>query len=158
MRAIILLTGLLTSIVSTASPAIAQDDETAAIIAVIDTFMQSINEADSDLARSVMAEEGYKVARSDREGRPPIWVRPFAEDYDWLDENAGKGRFHETYWDPTILRHGDMALVWAPYSFNLDGERTHCGVNAFNLMRVASEWKITGVQYTAEPDGCPPGR
>ncbi|WP_265563698.1 Cif family virulence factor [Sphingomicrobium arenosum] len=138
--------------------ATAEDDEEAQIIAVIDTFMRAINEADSDLKRSVMAEEGYKVARSDREGRPPIWVRPFAEDYDWLDEHAEAKPFRETYWDPTILHHGDMAMVWAPYAFDRDGQRTHCGVNAFNLMRVEGAWKITGVQYTAEPDGCPEGR
>jgi hypothetical protein len=69
-----------------------------------------------------------------------------------------KGQLREVYWDPSVLLQGNIAVVWAPYSFDYDGKRTHCGIDVFNLMKIDGAWKVTGIQYTVEPDNCPKGR
>lgn len=65
-------------------------------------------------------------------------------------------RVLERMWDPTVLVHGDVAVVWTPYDFHVDGRFSHCGVDAFSLLRGKEGWKIAGVVFTMEPDECEP--
>ncbi|MDP5120094.1 MAG: hypothetical protein NWQ46_00755 [Spirosomaceae bacterium] len=40
---------------------------------------------------------------------------------------------------------GDMATVWTPYSFFVNNNFSHCGVNAFTLIRQNDSWKILSI-------------
>jgi hypothetical protein len=73
-------------------------------------------------------------------------------------ESLGKPgpRWQERIWDPTILVHGRLATLWAPYDFHIDGTFSHCGVDAFTLFRTNEGWKIATVAYTVEQEGCAP--
>jgi len=39
----------------------------------------------------------------------------------------------------------DLATVWTPYSFYYNGQQSHCGANAFTLVRIAGDWKIQNI-------------
>jgi hypothetical protein len=77
---------------------------------------------------------------------------------DLADTGTETRKFTERYWDPTVLIHRDMAVFWAPYSFDIDGKRSHCGVDVFDFIRVNGEWKLSNSMWTVEPDGCPKDR
>lgn len=36
----------------------------------------------------------------------------------------------------------NLASVWTPYVFYLDGKLSHCGVNSFQLVKFDNKWKI----------------
>lgn len=79
-------------------------------------------------------------------GRPnAFWVQPERDD--------GRARL-ERYWSPTVLVRGHIALVWTPYEFWLDGKRSHCGIDAFDLVKVDGRWRVANAMWTVEPDGC----
>ncbi len=63
-------------------------------------------------------------------------------------------RFEEVLHDFEISVHGKMANVSTPYSFYLNGEFSHCGVNSFQLMQVEEEWKIIYLVDTRQKTGC----
>jgi hypothetical protein len=46
------------------------------------------------------------MARSNK-----YWVAP---------ERADEHTYHERYWSPTVMIRGSMAMVWAPYEFQID--------------------------------------
>jgi hypothetical protein len=54
-----------------------------------------------------------------------------------------------------LLIHNGIAVFWAPYSFDIDGRRSHCGVDQFDFVKVEGEWKLANSMWTVEPDGCP---
>lgn len=60
----------------------------------------------------------------------------------------------ERIWDVQIRVDGDLATAWMNYAFFLDGEFSHCGVNAFQLFRSAAGWKIFVVSDTRRQDDC----
>jgi GNAT superfamily N-acetyltransferase len=60
----------------------------------------------------------------------------------------------ERMWDPTVMLHGPLAVVWAPYDIHRNKEFVHCGVDSFTLMRDHNVWRIATIAYTAEPQGC----
>lgn len=73
-------------------------------------------------------------------------------------------RMTERMWDPEVRISGDLAMVWAPYDFYVGEDLSHCGADAFILMREGGDWRITSLSWTRlqppecelHPDG-PPG-
>jgi hypothetical protein len=43
---------------------------------------------------------------------------------------------------------GDLASVWGRYVFFIDGKVSHCGIDAFHLVRTDGVWKIGGIAST----------
>ena len=69
---------------------------------------------------------------------------------------ALKETYVERMWEPTVLVHGPLAVVWAAYDFHRDKKFSHCGVDAFTLLRAPTGWKIATISYTTEATGCKP--
>lgn len=49
---------------------------------------------------------------------------------------------------------GDLASVWGRYVFFVDGKVSHCGIDAFHLVRTDGVWKIGGIASTIDGGGC----
>lgn len=49
---------------------------------------------------------------------------------------------------------GGIAQVWTEYSFFVGNKFSHCGVNAFQLMRENSQWKIIHIMDTRRKENC----
>lgn len=49
----------------------------------------------------------------------------------------------------------DLATAWTPYVFYFQDKKSHCGVNAFTLVKVNSNWKIQSIIDTRRKDNCP---
>ena len=69
---------------------------------------------------------------------------------------AGKSAQRERMWNPEVRVRGDIASVWTPYDFWIDGKFSHCGIDTFNLVRSDGAWKIVDATYTVETTGCEP--
>ncbi len=65
-----------------------------------------------------------------------------------------KGNADEKIQFESIRVDGALASVWAPYSFYYKGKFSHCGVNAFQLVRLASGWKIQYLIDTRRKEHC----
>ena len=49
----------------------------------------------------------------------------------------------------------DLATAWTPYVFYRQEQKSHCGVNAFTLVKVNGNWKIQNIIDTRRKDNCP---
>jgi hypothetical protein len=67
-----------------------------------------------------------------------------------------KGVSLERMWDPEVRIQGAIAAVWTRYDFHRDGKFSHCGTDAFNLVKTAEGWKIASAMWTVERTGCVP--
>jgi hypothetical protein len=66
----------------------------------------------------------------------------------------GKAQIEERIHDPLIRIDNDLAMVWAPFEFLVDGKVDHCGTDLFNLVRKDGKWLIASVADTGRKD-CP---
>ncbi|KAJ4269916.1 hypothetical protein NW762_001587 [Fusarium torreyae] len=48
--------------------------------------------------------------------------------------------------DIQVRKHGDLALVWAPFVVEINGEPRHEGTNLFTLLRKDGKWLFSGCQ------------
>ncbi|GAB3950986.1 nuclear transport factor 2 family protein [Spirosoma harenae] len=49
----------------------------------------------------------------------------------------------------------ELATAWTPYVFYLKDQKSHCGVNAFTLVKVNGNWKIQNIIDTRRKENCP---
>ena len=130
-----------------------QPGDEAAVLAVVDQFMTAISTNDLELMASVQLPDGVTYRARPAEGggveviRSPnsYWVQPERAD--------GRARL-ERYWSPTVLVRGHIAVVWTPYEFWLDGKRSHCGIDTFDLVKMDGRWRVANAMWTVEPEGC----
>lgn len=69
---------------------------------------------------------------------------------------ASKDAWLERIWNPKVLEHGNIAVVWAEYDFHRDGKFSHCGVDSFHMLKTVIGWKIAALSDTRETTGCAP--
>jgi ketosteroid isomerase-like protein len=121
----------------------------AEVQAAVDAFIAAINSGDAAALDRLTHDDGAAFIQGYVKGREGLRRRPNKESVERMKTNTS--RFHERYWNPTILVHRDIAHFWAPYSFDIDGKRSHCGVDSFNLARVGGQWILTSNAWTVEP-------
>ena len=61
----------------------------------------------------------------------------------------------ERAWSPEVRIRGTLATVWAEYDFHFGQTPSHCGVDAVQLLKTPTGWKIASIADTYEATGCP---
>jgi len=84
-----------------------------------------------------------------RDGKPTqMTIESFA---DRVGKPA-KTQIAERIHDPLIKIDNDLAVVWAPFEFTVDGKLDHCGTDLFNLVRIEGKWQIATIADTGRKD------
>jgi hypothetical protein len=157
------LSGLL-SFLLVALPALADEKhpEHDAVMKVVHSFFEAVNTSNAALMTEIALHDSmtYSV-REQADGHWTLRARPQTWDMD--PANWGPEKLTERYWDPTVLITDHIAVFWAPYDFYIDGEFSHCGTDAIDLVKVDGNWKLGNSSWTVQrtdcvkhPDG-PPG-
>jgi hypothetical protein len=133
-------------------PAGAQSADERAVLATVDRLFEGMRLADSGIVRSTFA-PGARFASV--EGR----ATPAAITYEaidgWLSGIATSARrWDERIYDVQVKVDGNIAQVWAPYTFYLDKAVRHCGINSLALLRDGAGWKVTQLSDTRRREGC----
>lgn len=63
-------------------------------------------------------------------------------------------KFEEKLHSFDIKVNGPLANVITPYSFFVNGELSHCGVNSFQLFKKEGTWKIIYIVDTRSKEDC----
>lgn len=120
-----------------ASPSAASAD--AAVLAPVRAFFAAMSRYDQAGMRALVLPTG--MATLMRQGKPAQLA--LGEFVDHV--KPGKARIEERIRDPQVRVDDNIAVVWAPYEFLLDGKPHHCGTDVFNLARVDGRWLISGI-------------
>jgi hypothetical protein len=122
-------------------------------LAAIDALFSAMSSHDVAAARKIlMPGATFLVVRADG--------ATHADNDAGFLETLGKETqsvWKERIWSPQVRIDGQMAQVWAPYDFHLDGKFSHCGVDVFTLVQGKAGWRIATIAYTGRKDHCPPG-
>jgi hypothetical protein len=62
--------------------------------------------------------------------------------------------WNEPIWNERVEIDGPLASVWVEYAFYVDKQFSHCGVDAFHLMKTSEGWKIFHLVDTRRKDDC----
>jgi Putative lumazine-binding len=72
----------------------------------------------------------------------------------WANRVATSGTTHieERIHDPHVQIDHDLAFVWAPFNFFIDGKLDHCGRDLFSLNQKNGKWQIIALAATTRTD------
>ena len=121
------------------------------VLGVVQQFFDALEKQDTVSFRNMFLDGARNYAA--RDVQDSVVVRGFlAKDFRFKPGQVITERMRVAATEVRV--HGNIAMVWAPYDLWVNGTFTHCGVDAFTLIKKSSGWKIASVSYTVEHDGC----
>jgi hypothetical protein len=153
-REISAVCALLAAVVFAAARSAEPPSDEAAVLKVVQEFFDAMAARDAEAMRRITLPEGRFFSVRETEGE--VRLRSFTNAESAGQLAAAQERWLERMWNPQVLIHKRIAVVWTPYDFYRDARFSHCGIDAFNLIKTGDGWKITGGVYTVEPAGCDP--
>ena len=131
-----------------------QSDDRAAILETVQKFFDSIEFRDRQLLESILVPNSLNIsARELDDGEALFYVMSYDEVVSALTRPGRNSK--ERSWDETVLIQGNIAVVWTPYDFHVDGVFSHCGIDSFQLIKQDGQWLISNSSWTLETENCP---
>jgi len=72
----------------------------------------------------------------------------------WPKMKEDGTQLEERIWNEVVQTNGLAGTVWTDYSFYLNGEYHHCGINSFNVLKTSEGWKISNAISTSQEMDC----
>src|SRR4051794_22504367 len=144
----------LLGLLMTASAARAADPDKAEILKVVKTLTDGWREADGKKVESALHPDFRLVTRRESPQGPEVQIDTRAsllssvskiKPGSWDDRLRGE----EVRVDAT-----GIATVWAKYKFYINGKLHHCGIESFQLYKMADGWKIVNFADTHGETNC----
>jgi hypothetical protein len=121
----------------------AQTPEEQAVLAPIQAMFAGMSARDAAAIKRPTLPGGTMVLM--RDGKP---AQMTFEEFATRVGKPGTTRIEERIHDPLIRIDNDLAVVWAPFDFFVDGKVDHCGTDLFVVVRQDGEWRIASVADT----------
>ena len=138
---LLLVAGLLAPVASAQPDGGRAPAAEAAVRAALDALFDGMRAGDSTAVRDVF-HDGARlytaVGPSDTAGVSQTPVDAFVESVGQPRERV----WNERTWNVKVRVDGPLASAWVPYVFYRGDERSHCGVNAVQLVRGPDGWRI----------------
>ena len=135
--------GILVSSLQAATP------EEQAVLAPITAMFDGMAKRDAEAIKKPLLAGGTMVLMRDGKATQ-MTFEAFAERVG----KPGTTQIEERIHDPLVRIDNDLAVVWAPFDFLVNGKVDHCGTDLFNLIRQDGKWLIASVADTGRKD-CP---
>lgn len=141
-----------------ASPAAPTATDAAAereALAVVTGLFDAMRSRDTAALRASFAEGTMLTSVSMREGKPAVQRSPIDS---WITSVGGAPAgllLDERLYNPRVQLSDGLATVWVEYDFYTGDRFSHCGVDAFILVRLAEGWKVASLADTRRREGCP---
>lgn len=114
--------------------------EEQAVLAPLQKVFDGIAKHDRSLAKAQLLPGGMvTLKRSDR-----IVQMSFDQFVEHIPA-TGTERLEERIHDPLIRIDDDIAIIWAPYVFSIDGKGDHEGTDIVNLVKKDGRWLVAGI-------------
>lgn len=139
------------SITSCLAPAAVSPEEQA-VIDVAQKLFDGMASKDVDALRSVLIPNG--TFTSVRIENVQVITRTQTHEEFLEGMRTGTEELLERMWNPTVMVYDRVASLWTHYDFHINGEFSHCGVDAFNMVKTSEGWKISGITYSRQTEGC----
>ncbi|MCB2046966.1 MAG: hypothetical protein KDE32_01920 [Novosphingobium sp.] len=132
-----------------AAPPPLPGDERTEILASVNALVDALASNDHEAVQALLEGEGSMIRHDIRDPRKTDQtVTPFAKlrepnlrDQPVMIERLGI---------PTLFQRGPIAQVWVPYRFSISGKLSHCGIDAFTVVKRDDRWRVASIVYTVE--------
>ena len=134
---------LLIAVIFSATISAQNDNEKKEIKNTIETFFVGLQKGDSTILKNTLHKDiKIQTTFTNKKGEKHLKTESRAN----LLKNVANKKPDNTYLEKllsyTIKVDGNLASVWTPYEFYLNGKFSHCGANSFQLFNNNGKWEI----------------
>jgi len=152
LRAVLSAACAIAMLLSIAPTATAASAEKKAVLAAFQAMLDGLGKRDKAAMLAHLLPGGSATLM--RNGKPAQMT--FEALTDRLSQ-PGNETHEERIHDPLIRVDGNVAIIWAPFEFLLNGKVDHCGRDIVTLVRVDERWLIATIGDNSRTD-CGPGK
>ncbi|HKS06695.1 MAG TPA: nuclear transport factor 2 family protein [Gemmatimonadaceae bacterium] len=135
-----------------APSASAQTADSVAIIAVVQKLFDGMRKKDTTSMRALFVPQARMLGLR---GDSAVSASPVDGWLTSIARNPTGPMADEKTWGYEVRVDGNIAQAWMQYALYVDTTFRHCGVDAFDLVKLRGEWKIVSVMDTRRTTGCP---
>jgi len=124
-------------------------DQRTEILSSVNSLIDALAAGDHEALDALLETDGT-IVRIDRRDPANLsqTVTPFAELRQ--PDESDRPVMIERLGIPTLFQRGEIAQVWVPYRSSIGGKLSHCGIDAFTLVKRNDRWRTAGLVYTVE--------
>lgn len=130
------------------------DVETPAIMKPVTALFKGMNLGDSAMVRTAFTADATMASISNKDGKMVVRRESSIAGFLKAVGSPHKEPWSEPIWDARVEVDSEFAQVWTPYAFYVGKNFSHCGVDAFQLIKQNGEWKIFYLADTRRKEGC----
>lgn len=120
------------------------------ILLKVQLFFDALEKQDTVLFKSILLTNGQVWAISEKENAAKYSMRQFS---DFMKTLINPARvIQERMLSSEVKIHNRIAMAWVPYTLDISGKFSHCGVDLFTFLKTDEGWKIATAAYTIEQD------
>lgn len=122
---------------------------------IVTQFFEAFHRQDT-IALREMAHPNVKMQSlaENSGGNNILSTNTYAEFLQRIKSIPSTTKFEEELHSFDVRINGALATVITPYSFHLNENLSHCGVNSFTMVKEAEDWKIVHIIDTRSKTGC----
>ncbi|PZX56723.1 nuclear transport factor 2 family protein [Algoriphagus chordae] len=125
-----------------------------AVKAVIESLFDGMRAKNTDQISAVFSENSIMQTIESRGDTGLVKAGSVADFVKGIAGLPAEAKLDERITDYQITIDGPLATAWTPYEFYFNEKFSHCGVNSFQLVKMAEGWKIVYIIDTRRKDGC----
>ena len=127
------------------------DVDIRAAIAVADSVLVALSSGDNATLERLTLDSAIVGGAGVRNGVERLSLGSWAR----YTSRTGPSEFTERGFGATARVQDRVAQVWVPYDLYIGKSWSHCGVDAFTLVKTDGRWRVASVIYTIEqPPAC----
>ncbi len=123
------------------------------VLAVLERMVNAMEKKDTAALRRTFEPAARLVGLRTRPAGQTLQSLSVSEFADFVARDT-RERWVERLREPEVRIEGPLATVWAGYDFYFGSKLSHCGTDAFQLLRTAEGWKIVSLADTYRTEGC----
>jgi hypothetical protein len=146
-----ILAGILLCLVGL--PALAQTPEQE-VEAVICSLFDGMKQKNAEQVAAAFSSEGLMQTVQQKPEGTTVGSNSVADFVKRIANTPAGTVLDERILSYQIQVDGSMASAWTPYKFYVNDTFSHCGVNSFQLVKLAEGWKIVYIIDTRRKEPC----
>jgi ketosteroid isomerase-like protein len=124
-------------------------DQNAQVMDPVQRFFDALGKQDKNGLLAVVA-PNIEITSVQQNGLRRVSIEKLA---DAIAAHRG-GPIAEHIHQPQVHVDQDLAVVWAPYTFTINGQVDHCGTDVITLGKLQDRWVIIGLSDNERKDHC----
>ncbi|WP_111670798.1 nuclear transport factor 2 family protein [Algoriphagus litoralis] len=134
-------------------PAFSQTEE-AQVEAVIKSLFDGMRAKDAEKVAAAFSKDAMMQTVISKPDGSEVGSNAVADFVSRIASTPAETQLDERILEYQIKIDGTMASAWTPYQFYVNDKFSHCGVNSFQLVKMADGWKIVYIIDTRRKEPC----